>query len=81
MFSSGMGAITTTLLALSKPGDRILTHLDTFARSYHFIRDFMGKWGIQADISNPGTENIIDNSDFESTKYRIMDYIKLKITD
>ena len=30
-----------------------------FARSYHFIRDFMGKWGIQADISNPGTENII----------------------
>ncbi len=59
VFSSGMGAITTTLLALSKPGDRILTHLDTFARSYHFIRDFLGKWGIQADISNPGTENII----------------------
>lgn len=60
VFSSGMGAITTTLLSLSKPGDRILTHLDTFARSYHFIRDFMGKWGIKPDIANPGTENIIN---------------------
>jgi cystathionine gamma-synthase len=60
VFSSGMGAITTTLLALSSPGDRILTHLDTFARSYHFIKDFMGKWGIKADIANPGTENIIN---------------------
>jgi cystathionine gamma-synthase len=61
VFSSGMGAITTTLLALSEPGDRILTHLDTFARSYHFIKDFMGRWGIRADISMPGTENIISS--------------------
>ncbi len=60
VFSSGMGAITTTLLSLSKPGDRILTHLDTFARSYHFIKDFMGKWGIKADVSRPGTDNIIN---------------------
>ena len=59
VFSSGMGAITTTLLALSNPGDRILTHLDIFARSYHFMKDFMGKWGINTDISVPGTENII----------------------
>ncbi len=61
VFSSGMGAITTTLLALASPGDRILTHLDTFARSYHFIKDFMGKWGIKTDISIPGTENIISS--------------------
>ena len=59
VFSSGMGAITTTLMALSSPGDRILTHLDIFARSYHFIKDFMGKWGVNTDISIPGTENII----------------------
>ena len=61
VFSSGMGAITTTLLALSGPGDRILTHLDTFARSYHFIKEFMGRWGVRADVSLPGTENILSS--------------------
>jgi cystathionine gamma-synthase len=60
VFSSGMGAITTTLLAISEPRNRILTHLDTFARSYHFIRDFLGKWGMKADISDPGTDNILN---------------------
>ncbi|WP_337860331.1 aminotransferase class V-fold PLP-dependent enzyme [Ferroplasma sp.] len=61
VFSSGMGSITTTLLSLSKPGDRILTHLDTFARSYHFIKDFLGQWGIKSDIAEPGTDNILKN--------------------
>ncbi len=61
VFSSGMGAITTTLLSLLKPGDRALTHLDTFARSYHFFKDFLRTWGIKTDISNPGTDNIIKN--------------------
>ncbi len=61
VFSSGMGAITTTLLSLLKPGDRALTHLDTFARSYHFFKDFLRNWGIKTDISNPGTDNIIKN--------------------
>ncbi len=61
VFSSGMGAITTTLLSLLKPGDRALTHLDTFARSYHFFKDFLGTWGVKVDISNPGTDNILKN--------------------
>ncbi len=60
-FSSGMGAITTTLLSLINPGDRVLTHIDTFARSYHFFKDFLSKWGVKADISLPGTSNIVNS--------------------
>ncbi len=60
IFSSGMGAITTTLLSLVNPGERILVHLDTFARTYHFFTDFLAKWGAKVDVSEPGTENILN---------------------
>ena len=60
-FSSGMGAITTTLLSILKPGDRIVTTLDTFARTSRFIRDFLGTWGIRNDITNPGTNEILSS--------------------
>ncbi|KQB34506.1 MULTISPECIES: aminotransferase class V-fold PLP-dependent enzyme [Acidiplasma] len=58
-FSSGMGAITTTVLSLIHPGDRALIHLDTFARSYHFFTEYLRSWGVKIDVADPGTDNII----------------------
>lgn len=60
-FSSGMGAISTSFFQLLKPGDRIVTTIDTFARSSRLISGFLKKWGIIPVISNPGTEALLSN--------------------
>ncbi|QIW23370.1 aminotransferase class I/II-fold pyridoxal phosphate-dependent enzyme [Sulfolobus sp. S-194] len=53
-FSSGMGAISSTLLTLAKPGSKILIHRDMFGRTYRFFTDFMRNLGIKVDVANPG---------------------------
>ncbi len=68
-FSSGMGAITTTLMALLKPGDRVITTVDSFARSSRFIRDFLSNWGIKNIISEPGTENLLNQINEKATVF------------
>lgn len=58
-FSSGMGAVTTTLLSLLSPGKTILVQRDIFARSYKFITQFLAAWGVNVLIADPGTDNIL----------------------
>ena len=58
-FSSGMGAITSTLLSLVSPGSRILVGRDVFARTYRFRSGFLSKWGVNVDVADPGSENIL----------------------
>lgn len=62
-FSSGMGAVTTTLLSLLSPGKTILVQRDIFARSYKFVTQFLAAWGVNVLIADPGTENILKYSD------------------
>ena len=64
-FSSGMGAVTTTLLSLLSPGKTVLVQRDIFARSYLFITQFLKKWGVKVLIADPGTENILKFSKHE----------------
>ncbi len=54
----------------NSPGERLVDQLPVYTIIEKYSMDNSGK-----DVF------IIDNSDFESTKYRIMDYIKSKITD
>ncbi|MEM0156688.1 MAG: PLP-dependent transferase [Thermoplasmataceae archaeon] len=58
-FSSGMGAITTTLLTLLRPGMRLLVTRDCFARSFRFATEFLRKYGIIVSVSDPGNENVM----------------------
>ncbi|ARM75149.1 aminotransferase class I/II-fold pyridoxal phosphate-dependent enzyme [Acidianus manzaensis] len=60
-FSSGMGAITTTLLSILKPKDSIIMPMDTFGRSLRFASDFLRNWGVNVTISKPGNDNFIEN--------------------
>ena len=53
-FSSGMGAISSTLLTLVKPGTKVLIHRDMFGRTYRFFMDFLRNWGVQVDVAEPG---------------------------
>ena len=59
-FSSGMGAISTTALALLRPNNNVLIHRDMFGRSYRFFMDYLKSWGVNVDAAYPGNENILN---------------------
>ena len=61
-FSSGMGAISTTLLALSKPGDRILIHRDSFARTYKFVTEYMKNWNMIPVVADQGNQALLEKA-------------------
>ena len=58
-FSSGMGAVTTTLLANLKPGSRIIVPRDLFARTYKFATSFLSGWKVSVRVVDPGSDNMI----------------------
>ncbi len=59
-FSSGMGAIASTLITFLKPGDKILTTIDIYGGTWTFIADFLPRFGIKAEYVNPvKTDKII----------------------
>ena len=47
LFSSGMAAISTTLLTLLKPGDEILCSAAIYGGTFHIIEDLMTKFGVE----------------------------------
>ena len=47
LFSSGMAAISTTLLTLLKPGDEILCSAAIYGGTFHIIEDLMAKFGVE----------------------------------
>ena len=61
-FSSGMGAISTTLLTFLKPKDKILTTIDLYGGTYSFIKNLLSKFNIEFVLVNPeNTDEIIKN--------------------
>ena len=57
LFSSGMNAITTTLLALLSRGDHLVVTDGCYSRTQQFVREFLPRWGIDATFldSRDGT--------------------------
>ena len=56
VFGSGMGAITTSLLAVLKPGDHVAAQKDIFAQTYQFLERFMPRMNIETtfvDAADP----------------------------
>jgi len=65
-FSSGMGAIASTLITFLKPGDEILTTLDIYGGTWTFVAGFLSKFGIKAEYVDPvKTDKIIKKMDGE----------------
>ncbi len=58
-FSSGMGAISTSLLTFLKPGSNLVMPLDLFARSRSIATGFLRDWGVNVKTCGTGTENIL----------------------
>ncbi len=59
-FSSGMGAISTTLLHYVSPGKTVVIHRDMFGRSFRFFNDFLKTWGVKIEVADIGTASILD---------------------
>jgi len=56
IFSSGMGAITTTFLTLLKPGDDLICNRNIYGETYQVVAQLMPKWGINTifvDFGDP----------------------------
>ncbi|MCH1771671.1 MULTISPECIES: PLP-dependent transferase [Metallosphaera] len=59
-FSSGMGAISTTLLTLLRPGMRLLVHVDMFGRSLRFAKDYLSSWGVKVDVAPANDQGMLE---------------------
>lgn len=52
IFSSGMGAITTTLLNILKSGDHVLCNSSIYGEAFEVIGEFLEKFGVEHDFVN-----------------------------
>ncbi|MBM4237039.1 MAG: aminotransferase class I/II-fold pyridoxal phosphate-dependent enzyme [Euryarchaeota archaeon] len=60
-FSSGMAAITTTLLSLLEKGDRIVSVEDVYGGTFSFMRNELPRLGVEIDfVDSTNTPGIID---------------------
>ncbi|KAA8922342.1 PLP-dependent transferase [Thermoplasma sp.] len=65
-FSSGMGAITSTITGLLRPGSRMLSLSDLYGQTFYFFNKVLADLGIKVDYID--TERI-NRLDFDPTKY------------
>jgi cystathionine beta-lyase/cystathionine gamma-synthase len=56
-FSSGMGAITTTIMALLKAGDHIVAQRDIYGGTHKFLSQWLPKLGVETTF--------VDTTDYE----------------
>jgi cystathionine beta-lyase/cystathionine gamma-synthase len=68
-FSSGMGAITTTIMALLKAGDHIVAQRDVYGGTYKFLSQWLPKLGVETTF--------VDTTDYEQHARAIRPNTKL----
>ena len=68
-FSSGMGAITTTIMALLHAGDHIVAQRDLYGGTHKFLSQWLPKLGIETTF--------VDTSDYEQHARAIQPATKL----
>ncbi len=54
IFSSGMGAITTTLIALLAPGDHVICNADIYGETFETMTKVLGKMSIDVEFMDLG---------------------------
>jgi len=69
VFSSGMSAITTTILTLVKSGDHIVITDDSYKKTLEFCRSYLKQFGVQCTIVPFGDYNVIDKAIKKNTRF------------
>lgn len=68
IFSTGMCAITTALLTLLSAGDHMIMTSDCYRRTRQFCESFLGRFGVEVTIVQPGDYAAMEGAVRESTK-------------
>lgn len=68
-FSSGMGAITATILSSVEKGDKILSIKELYGQTYAFFTEILPKWGIEVDFITMKEMNSLETLD---KKYKLL---------
>ncbi len=69
LLSSGMAAVTLTLLILLHPGDHLIITADAYRRSRTFCQTFLKRWGVKVSVVPPGDYEAIENAICTNTRY------------
>lgn len=68
-FASGMGAITTTLMALLKAGDHVVAQRDVYGGTHKFLSQWLPKFGVETTF--------VDSTDYSQHERAIRPNTKL----
>jgi len=73
IFSSGMGAITTTLIALLSPGDHVICNADIYGETFETMTHVLGKMAVRVDF--------MDLADLDAVKQAVNPKTKMIYTE
>ncbi|MDW8109403.1 MAG: aminotransferase class I/II-fold pyridoxal phosphate-dependent enzyme [Candidatus Kryptonium sp.] len=68
LFSSGMSAITSTILSFTEVGDEIISLRSIYGVTYRFFRDYLPKFGVKVNFIDLEEIEIIDKLITNKTK-------------
>jgi cystathionine gamma-synthase len=89
VFSSGMSAITTTILSLVQSGDHIVITDDSYKKTLEFCRSYLKQFGVECTIVPFGDYEVLEKAVKKNTRFifsesptnpylNIFDLIKIK---
>jgi cystathionine gamma-synthase len=67
-FSSGMAAVTSTILALTKAGDHIILFSDCYRRTRQFVTRVLGHYGVEHTLVPPADLEALEKAIRPETK-------------
>ncbi len=59
-FSTGMGAISNTLFALLRPGDRVVSQKDTYGGTSKLFLKYLPEFGVEVELCDTGDHEIME---------------------
>lgn len=69
VFSSGMSAITTTILSLVKSGDHIVITDDSYKKTLEFCRSYLKRFGIESTVVSFNDYNALERAIKKNTRF------------
>ncbi len=69
VFSSGMSAITTTILTLVQSGDHIVITDDSYKKTLEFCRSYLKQFGVECTIVPFGDYEILEGAIKKNTRF------------
>ncbi len=69
VFSSGMSAITTTILSLVKSGDHIVITDDSYKKTLVFCRSYLKRFGVECTIVPFGDYGVLERAVRKNTRF------------